>query len=67
MSDDQIADLIRRVERIERRLEIKDEPQMVLGESPIESDGTVATFERRDTPGGVSPVPRVMPKEALRT
>jgi hypothetical protein len=60
MSADQIADLIRRVEQIERRLGIRSEPQEIGGSKPSE---TVATFERDDNPGGVSPVRRVMPKE----
>jgi hypothetical protein len=59
MSDDQIANLIRRVERIERRLEIRDEPQEIGRSEPSD---TVATFERHETEG-TSPVPRVMHKE----
>jgi hypothetical protein len=47
MSADQIADLIRRVERIERRLGITTESQMVLGESPMPGeDGKVHLSER---------------------
>jgi|tagenome__1003787_1003787.scaffolds.fasta_scaffold20986030_7 hypothetical protein len=55
MSADQIADLIKRVEQIERHLGIRTEPQQLGGskQSP-----TVATFERDETPG-VSPVGRV--------
>jgi hypothetical protein len=59
MSDDQIADLIRRVERIERRLEIRDEPQEIGGSK---QPGTVVSPERVETPGS-SPVRRIMPKE----
>jgi hypothetical protein len=66
MSPDQLADVIRRLEQIERRLDILESrgsggtnESHVLGGS--EPSATVETFERHETPG-VSSARRV-PKE----